>query len=967
MSDKKIKFQEVETRVNWFVMNENIIKFWQDNKIFEKSVKQRDDQNAYVFYDGPPFVTGIPHYGSLLPSIAKDLIPRYQTMKGKRVERVWGWDCHGLPIENKVEEKLGLKSRRDIEKIGLDKFIPECRAYVSQTSSQWKWYINHIGRWVDFDHSYKTMDQTFMESVWWVFKQIYDKDLIYKGKRVSLYCTHCGTPISNFEVAMDNSYKDITEDSTTYKFKLTDKSRDALQCVSTDKVFFLAWSTTPWNKIVTTALGINPKLTYILIKQNEEFYILAKETTKVLKGEFEIVKEFKGKELLGLTYEPLYDIMPVPEGKKAWIVIAGDFVSSDEGTGIVTLAAYGEDDFKVMKENNVWLWEHLDGEGKIILDYPLFKDVFYLKANKLVDEDLAKRGLIYRQDSFTHSVPLCWRCATRLIYAPQDAWFLRVSQVKEKLLQTNEAIYWFPKHIKHGRFQKGIESAPDWCVSRSRYWATPLPIWECDNKLKSQNSKVKTNNTKNCNHRVVIGSIDEIEKLTGKKVTDLHRPYIDEFVFPCEKCDGTMRRVADVVDCWLESGSMPYGQRHYPFENKEAFEANFPADFIVEYIAQTRAWFYVMHVISNCLFGTNCFKNVICTGVVKGTDGRKMSKSYGNYPDPQKVIETYGADALRLYLMSSPVMSGENLNIDENEIKEQNQRVLSILWNSYKYFVTYANLHNFGPFQDVKLSENVLDQWILLRLEEVKAETTRYLDEYNIPKATRLIRDFVSDLSNWYIRESRNRFVDGDLQALQTLYKVLLDLSLVFAPTIPFITEEIYQNLNAGNKESVHLCDWLPSRKLTKEEKQLLSVMEEVRKICTLGNAIRKEKQIPTRQPLAEARITIKNSLKALFDKKLEQIILDELNVVKISWISHEEAETAVEYDETITPELKAEGDARQIVRKIQEARKKAGTALDAKVIVILPDWPENKAETIKQRAGVKELRKGEKLEILSE
>jgi isoleucyl-tRNA synthetase len=936
----KIKniFNPVDSRLDYNKMNEEVIKFWKENKVFEKSIEQRDIENSYVFYDGPPFVTGLPHYGSLLPSIAKDLIPRYQTMRGKRVRRVWGWDCHGLPIENKVENKLGLKNRRDIEKIGLQKFIEECRSYVSQTSSEWNWYIDHVGRWVDMENAYRTMDLSFMESVMWVFKTVYDKGLIYKGKRVSLYCPRCGTPVSNFEIAMDNSYRQITEPANTYKYKLEGE----------DKTYILAWSTTPWNKLATPALAVNPDLKYVKVKQGDEYYILAKSTLKMLKNEpYEIVEEFKGSQLEDKKFEPHYDFYEIPEDKRAWIIVTGDFVTAEEGTGVVTLAVYGEDDYKVMQAKNIALIEHVNEEGHLTINKNPWKDVYYLKANQMVNEDLKNRGLMYREDQYTHTVPVCWRCETRLMFAPQDAWYLRVSDLKEQLLQTNENIYWFPHHLKHGRFQKGIESAPDWCVSRTRYWATPMPIWECDK----------------CDERKVIGSIAELEKLTNKKVTDLHRPYIDEFIYPCEKCNGTMKRVPDVLDAWMESGSMPYGERHYPFEKQKEFENNFPADFVCEYLAQTRAWFYVMHVLSNALFQSNAFKNVICTGVIRGTDGRKMSKSYGNYPDPRKVIETYGGDALRLYLMSSPVMSGENLNISEEDIKEQNQRVLSILWNSYNYFITYANLHGFDKTNLVFDSNDFLDRWIMLKLQDLTYKTQHYLDRYDIPKATRLIRDFVSDLSTWYIRRNRDRFAQGDEKALKTLYLVLRGFTLVAAPTIPFIAESMYQNLINGldkQSESVHLCDWPKAKKLNKGEKEFIVQMDEIKEIARLGNAVRKDKQMPIRQPLTA--LIVKSPSEKPQNQSLD-ILKGELNVKEVLWQKADQL--TVDYDFTLTKELEEEGEARKIIRKIQEARKKAGTNRDKFITITLPVWPKAYENEIKQKALVKEIKKGDTLTIL--
>lgn len=979
----KSNFNDVDSRPNYYAISESILEFWERETIFAKSIELRDKNNAYVFYDGPPFVTGLPHYGSLLPSIAKDLIPRYQTMKGKRVERVWGWDCHGLPIENKVEQELKIKNRRDIERIGLDKFIPACLNYVSDTTAAWKWYVDRIGRWVDMKHAYRTMDLTYMESVMWAFKQMYDKKMVYQGKRVSLYCPRCGSPISNFEVAMDNSYKDLTENSTTYKFKI--KRLDAKKLLTSisvlaetatksilaqediiNSLYILAWSTTPWNKLVTMALAINPKFDYLLVRQNNEYFILAETTKKMLKKEaYEVLAKFNGKQLIGLQYEPLYDYFAIPDDKKAYLIIGGDFVTDDEGTGVVTLAVYGEEDFKVMSEQNIAMIEHIDDEGLITIDRAPWKGTYYLDANKIVDDDLQKRGLLYEHRQHTHSVAVCWRCATRLYYAPQDAWFVKVSQLKPQLFSSNEEINWFPKHFKNGRFKKGIESAPDWCISRRRYWATPMPVWKCNQ----------------CGELKALGSIAEIEELSGKKVTDLHRPYIDAFTFPCEKCHGTMSRIEEVLDCWLDSGSMPYAQFHYPFENKTKFEVNFPGDYIIEYVAQTRAWFYVMHVLSNAVFGTHAFKNVVVTGVIKGTDGRKMSKSYGNYPDPKKVIETYGGDALRLYLMGSSVMAGGNLNIDEKDIKEQSQRVLNILWNSYKYLITYAKINDFiAPksidelnklrIELIKTTSNPLDKWMLIRINEFITNSEKALDNYNMPKAIREIRPFIDDISTWYIRRNRDRFVNGDNVALQVLYITLFYACLVMAPTIPFMTEEIYQNLTIGGNfaQSIHLSDWPLKLKNTKQDRQLLADMILIREICSLGNAQRKLLNIPVRQPLS--KISVNRSLKNILDPKyatsLLSIIMDELNIKDIEFKENSQESLSVEFDTNITPQLKAEGEVRKLVREIMEARKKAGTKLTDLITITLLSWPKEWEQEIKKKALVKEIKKGEKLEILS-
>ncbi len=959
-------FTDVDPKPNYFAISEKILEFWQKEKIFEKSIEQRSKDNAYVFYDGPPFVTGLPHYGHLLSSVAKDLIPRYQTMKGKQVRRVWGWDCHGLPIENKVENKLKLKSRRDIERVGLERFYNECFSYVSQISSEWNWYIDHIARWVDMDHAYKTMDLTYMESVLWVFKQIYDKGLVYEGKRVSLYCPHCGTPISNFEVAMDNSYVEITEPSTTYKFKLKTKNTK-LEKYGND-LFILAWSTTPWNKLVTMALAINPAFTYNIVKQNGEYLVLAKTTMGMLKKDepFELVEEIIGSELVGMHFVPHFDFWDIPKDKKAYILVSGDFVTTDEGTGVVTLAVYGEEDFKVMKTENIAMIEHVDDEGKLTIERAPWQGMYYLDANKVVDDDLDSRGLLYEHRKHTHTVPTCWRCQTRLIFAPQHAWFIKVSQLKDKLLDSNENIYWFPKHFKHGRFAKGIESAPDWCISRSRYWATPMPVWKCSNPK--------------CTHMDVVGSIAEIEKLSGKKVDNLHRPFIDSYSWKCSECGDVMKRIPDVLDSWMDAGSMPYGERHYPFENKADFEASFPADYIVEYVAQTRAWFYVLHVISNSIFDSHCFKNVICTGVIQGTDGRKMSKSFNNYPDPRKVLESYSGDAFRLYVMGSPVMAAENLNISETDIKEQVQRVLNILWNSYKYFITYANINGFVAPKSIEEAEklrlrlnkeitNPLDKWMLIRINDFISSTEKGLDAYNIPRAVREIRPFIDDISTWYIRRNRERFVAGDTQALQVMYLTLLYGCLVMAPTIPFTVEELYLNLTKqGNfPESIHLCDWPKKLSISKDDKKLLSDMDVVREICSIGNAERKKTQIPVRQPLL--KITVNKALdtinQSMYANLFWKIITGELNVKTIEWSEEQDKPLSVVFDTTITPELKAEGDARKLVREIMEARKKAGTELTELISITLPDWPKEWEEEIKRKALVREIIKGDHLEIV--
>lgn len=917
-------FETVDPRVNFPKMEEKILKFWEENKIFEKSVTERPENKTWTFLDGPPFITGLPHYGSLLSSIPKDLFPRFWTMKGYKVRRVWGWDCHGLPAENKVEKKLGLKSKKDIErKIGVKKFIDECKAYVSEVSSEWEWYVDHIGRWVDFKNAYRTMDISYMESVMWVFKQMYDKGYIYKGLRVSLFCPHDSTPISNFEVAMDptENYKEVTESADTYKYKVKGE----------DKTYLLAWSTTPWNKLATPALAVNPDLIYVKVKQADEYYILAKTTLKMLKDEpYKIVDEFKGSKLVGLGFEPHYDFYKIEAGKKAFIVVGADFVTAEEGTGIVTIAAYGEEDLGLMQKENIQIVMHVDEEGIITADSPVGGGMYYLDANEKINEDLKKRGLLYREDRYTHSVPHCWRCHTRLFYAPQNAWYVDIQKMKPSLKKNNKAVNWFPKHFKYGRFLKSMEAAPDWCISRSRYWGSPVPVWECE-----------------CGERYVPGSIAELEKLSGVKIKDLHKPEIDEVVIKCKKCGKDARRVAEVLDSWIEAGSASFAERHFPFEKGISLNHFFPPDFIVEYTGQIRAWFYVLHVIGTALYDTNAFKNVVVTGVILGTDGRKMSKNYGNYPDPKEMLQKYGGDALRLYLMGSPVMRGEDILISEEQYRNQVRNFLLILWNVYNYFVTYANLGGFQPKQqavDHKLqTTNILDKWIKVRLQQVVNEVTSYLETYDTPSGVGVLQKFVEDLSTWYIRRSRGRKDNG---FYETTYWVLTRLCKLIAPFAPFVSEEIYKNLT--KEESVHLSGWPDMKKLDKEDEKILKEMQEVRKVAEKTHSIRKEKGIVLRQPLSSLATMYP------FSTEFKNVLMDEVNVKNITL-----GKLIAELDTKITAELKAEGEMRELVRKIQEERKRLGTNLDEKVDVFLPDWPKEFEDEIKKRALVSLISKG--------
>jgi len=935
-------FKPVSPKVSFPELEEKILKFWKEQQIFEKSVSSRPTDKKWTFLDGPPFITGMPHYGTLLVTIAKDLFPRYWTMKGYQVRRVWGWDCHGLPAENKVETKLGLKSKREIEeKVGIKKFIEECKLYVSEVSSEWEWYIDHVGRWVDFKNAYRTMDLSYMETVMWVFKQMYDKGYIYKGLRVSLYCPHCATPISNFEVAMDaDNHKEVQDAATTYKYQLKDEK----------DTFILAWSTTPWNKIVTPALAVNPKLKYVKVKQGDEYYILAKSTLKTLHQtpKYEIVDEFMGTDLVGKTFIPHYDYYRLEPGEKAFVVIPGDFVTAEEGTGVVTIAAYGEEDLKAMLEHKIHIEMHLDEEGTIKSDVPKFGGMYYLKANKAVNEDLSSRNLVYKDEELPHNVPLCWRCHTRLYYAPQNAWYVDIKTLKPLLKETNELVNWFPKHFKYGRFLKSLENAPDWNISRSRYWGSPVPVWECE-----------------CGERFVPGSIKELEEASGQKIADLHKPDIDQVTVPCQKCGKQMHRVPEVLDSWIEAGSASFAERHFPFDKQWKLEDFFPPDFIVEYTGQIRAWFYVLHVIGGALYQSPAFKNVGVTGVLLGTDGRKMSKNFGNYPDPKEMLQKYGGDALRLYLMGSPVMHGEDIAISEEQYRNQVRGMMLILWNTYNFFITYANVDQWEAGAKQKAegdvsSENILDKWVLSLLHQLIKDVSDALEGYDTVVAIEKLQKFVDEFSTWYIRRSRDRVgatapEKKDKEAFyQTSYTVFTTITKLLAPVTPFLAEEMYKNLT--DEESVHLTSW-PEHDASLINEELMTKMKQVREIVEKAHAKRKEAGIKLRQPLASLIVADAEL------KPFTQLLTEELNVKEVVY-ADKKTDDGFSLNLQLTPELEAEGKARDIIRQIQEQRKQLGTTLDEMINVALPDWPKAFEAYIKKQALIATLTKGDTLQV---
>ena len=956
--------KDIDSKVNknpFSKMEEDVLDFWDQAKIFEKSVAKEAPKGDYVFYDGPPFGTGEPHYGHILSSVTKDVVPRYWTMKGFRVKRRWGWDCHGLPIENIIEEDMGISGKKEIEKIGIAKFNEACRSQVLRCADIWGKMVRRIGRWVEFDNSYKTMDTSYMESVWWAFKELWHKDLIYKGRKVLLYCPRCETPISNFEVAMDNSYKDITETSVYVKFKVKDNSQLKIknyELGKDDNLYILAWTTTPWTLPGNVALAIGKNIEYLVLEADNNYdfikkgekIIIAKDdgvffnvfgkgyqyigpvgknniTTgfKTSKGEeYNIVgkEPIKGKELIGLEYEPLFNIPALKNsGKKnIYKVAEADFVTTEDGTGVVhTAVVYGEDDYNLGLKLDLPIIPALDEKGYFNDTVLQFKGMYFTKANKLIIEDLKKKKLLFKTENTQHSYPHCHRCDTQLFYNAIPAWFLSIAKIRKDLITQNENINWYPEHLKHGRFKLGLEQAPDWNISRNRYFAIPIPIWECEK----------------CQEREVIGNIKELEERSGKKgIKDIHSHFIDELKWKCAKCNGEMRRIKEVFDCWVESGSMSFAQHHYPFENKEKFESTFPAQYISEYISQTRAWFYVMHVMSVALFGKNSFENCVTNGVILNEKGEKMSKSRKNYPDPWKVINEFGVDALRFYMMSSSLMHAENLFFNERELRDVFRKNIMILWNVYKFYSMFAGKFKVESRKLKVESDNILDKWILARLNQLIEVATEGMDNYDLPKATRPITEFIDDLSTWYIRRSRDRFKFDDAEdkqaALEITGYVLLELSKIMAPFMPFMAEQLWQKVSGHDfkdkNRSVHLEEWPGKLRIKNEELKIVEEMEMVRKIVELGLAKRDEVGIKVRQPLNQLRIKnyeLKN--------EYENLVKEELNVKDII-CKKGKGEVRVELDTKLTPKLKQEGLKRELVRFINNMRKDANLTIKDRV-----------------------------------
>ncbi|HRY56581.1 MAG TPA: isoleucine--tRNA ligase [Patescibacteria group bacterium] len=936
-------------------MEDEILSYWKKNNIFKKSVEKNPEDNLYVFYDGPPFISGLPHYGHLLVSIAKDVIPRFWTMKGKRVERVWGWDAHGLTVENRVQEELGIENRRDIESYGLEKFTQACYEYTSRISAEWEWYVDKIGRWVDFKNAYRTTDQKYMESVMWAFKQIYEKGLIYEGTRTSLFCPTCGTPVSDFEIAMDNSYREENDLSITVRFRVITEG-------DFKDYYLLAWTTTPWTLPSNRALVVDDKETYVSVQFENNTYILAKKRLDFVFSDknYEIKEEFLGKEIIGLEYEPLFTFYASKEGEFKVYSYEG-MVTMEEGTGIVHSApGFGEVDTEMGKHFNLTLMMTLDDEGKMLpgnQDSNPYEGMFYLKANAIILNDLVEKGVIFKNEKAVHRVPYHDRCNTLLVQKAQNSWFIDIQKIKDELIENNEDINWVPEYVKHGIFEKTIEQAPDWCISRNRFWATPMPVWESKD-----------------GDRLVFSSIKEIEEASGQKVKDLHRPYIDEIVI--NKNGKEYRRRPEVLDSWMEAGSMSFAQLHYPFENREKFEKNYPGDYIVEYKGQVRAWFQRMHIISTLIFNSRCFNNVIVTGVMAGTDGRKMSKTYKNYPDPRGIMEKYGGDALRLYLMGSSLMSGENTNFDEIELKNKSRNILNPLWNSAVYFLMYAQSNNWSSENKV-ISSNVLDKWIIIRLNQTISDIDKFLKLYNVPPAVKSLEGFIDDLSRWYVRRSRDRISSGDNEALSTLYTVLLEFSKASAPLIPFISENIYRTLQEENldEKSVHLCDYpVFNNDLTDESQEILINMKKTRDIVSQVLSVRVEKSIPVRQVLGSSAILKENDV----PEEYKKLILEETNIKNIEVVDSLDEKPMWETDLTnsiklnieITEDLLKEGKAREFIRNVQDIRKEMGLQISDEIVLTYQDSSDMSeiislyGDEIKNKLLAKEIIPGEEIKV---
>jgi len=996
-------FRSVSSKVNFAQLENTILSFWKEHHIFEKSLGARAGAPQFTMYEGPPTANGKPGIHHVLSRVFKDVIPRYKTMKGYYAPRKAGWDTHGLPVELEVEKTLGFTSKAQIEEYGVAEFNRLCRQSVFSYIEDWEALTERIGFWLDLKNAYRTLDNSYIESCWWALKQLWDKGLIYQGYKVTPHCPRCGTSLSSHEVAL--GYRDDADDPSVYiKFKLVRESvRQGSRLYSlldgipgSEPVFFLVWTTTPWTLPGNTALAVAPDATYALFNNGSECLIMAEALgAKVRLDGYDMVGVVSGVELGGLRYEPLFNphkfgverrrfkihesgeifshevlSLQQDEEQLTYPVITGEFVSLEEGTGIVHIApAFGEVDFEAGKENGLDFVQPVDLDGRVTGTYP-FSGKFVREADPLVLKELDSRGLLYRSERIIHTYPFCWRCESPLLYYAKKSWYIRTSLCKEALIANNEEINWYPEYIKHGRFGNWLENNVDWAFSRERYWGTPLNIWNCES----------------CGGYECVGSIAELKNKPGieglVESLDLHRPFVDNITFSCSRCGGRMRRLTEVIDCWFDSGAMPFAQWHYPFENRDIFERSFPADYICEAVDQTRGWFYSLHAISTLLFGRPCFKNVICLGHILDAQGEKMSKAKGNVVDPWTVLNSHGADALRWYLFTSSP-PGYVRRFSGDAVGEVLRNFLLTLWNTYSFFVMYANIDRFDPTSTFESSPSDLDKWIISRLNQLIIDVDAALEHYDPTTAGRRIEAFVDELSNWYVRRSRRRFWksqnDADKQsAYMTLYRCLTTLSKLLAPFTPFIAEELYQNLvrsvDPKAPESVHLADF-PVAQPTEIDEELIEATRFAMLVCSLGRAARAKAGIKVRQPLAKAVIGVNSEGEKRYLTRLSNQIVDELNVKELEFCSDPEGfvnrndfALAMEGDHWVavmtelSPELEAEGLAREIVRRLQTMRRSAGLEVTDSIITYYQgDDPvreviERFAHYIKQETLSKEL-----------
>ncbi|MQY72371.1 MAG: isoleucine--tRNA ligase, partial [Dehalococcoidia bacterium] len=967
-------FRPVGSQLKLPQIEEKVLQWWQENKIFERSVENRKGGPRFTLYEGPPTANGSPGIHHVLSRIFKDIIPRHRAMKGYYTPRIGGWDTHGLPVELEVERELGLSSKTQIEEYGIAKFNARCRESVFRYLKDWNALTERIAYWCDLEHPYVTMENYYIETIWWTIKQMWDRGLIYLGYKTAAHCPRCGTSLSSHEVAL--GYEEDTEDPSVYvKFKIVPSSltgsevRERLHKLFTSSgkpAYFLAWTTTPWTLPGNTALAVAADAEYAVVESDEEYLIFATALLSAMGFEAsQVVDGIAGIDLVSgdgkeaVEYEPLFnphefgverrrfqsgaELLPQElDEKLTYRVIATDFVSMEDGTGIVHVApAFGEVDFEAGKEQGLDFVQQVDLQGNITGNYS-FSGKFVKDADPIVIEELKEKGLLYRSETIRHTYPFCWRCSTPLLYYVKESWYIKTTAVKDRLISGNNEINWYPEHIKHGRFGDWLQNNVDWAFSRERYWGTPLPIWRCES----------------CDYRECIGGVDDLKGKPGfsglKEPLDLHRPYVDEMTYDCPQCGGAMRRVTEVIDCWFDSGAMPVAQVHYPFENETLLEdGRFPADYICEAVDQTRGWFYSLHAISTLLFSRPCFLNCICLGHILDAKGEKMSKAKGNVIEPSAVIDKYGADALRWYFFTSSP-PGNVRRFSTDMVSEVTRRFLLTLWNTYSFFVNYANIDRFTPGGEGILSHSELDHWVISELNQLVADVDNGLENYDPNGAGRKIETFVADLSNWYVRRSRRRFWKSEndtdkLAAYTTLYQCLVTLSKLLAPFIPFVAEEMYRNLvcsvSPDQPESVHLADF-PVADKDKIDRHLADDIRLIMRVSSLGRAARSEAGIKVRQPLSRLLIKVaserhKQALKHLAPQVLEEVnvkaldVVDDMPVAKHKdWPLASEGDVMVMLDTDITPELAAEGMAREIVRRLQMMRRSAGFEIADHIIV---------------------------------